>query len=117
MNDAEVIRKVVAILTELSTWTGSPGADQDPPADGMKLVGEIVDEFMVAEAEIPDGASPQEIATIAATALTPGVARAFGAFARAFHDLAQEHDRHNPAVTSADILRRLALEADAETDD
>lgn len=110
MNDAEVVQKVVAILTETAALVREEGPGEDDA--GARLIGDLVKELTSIEVTVASDSSPQEVVAAVSAALVPTIGRAFGAFSSAFHLLAQEHDRTDPEVTSDQILRDLALRAE-----
>lgn len=113
MNDAEVVTRVVAILTETTEWVReeNDGADSDDSDDSLALVGELIADLFPKGLSISSDATPQQVANALSAEIQGSLNRTIGAFASAFHQLAVEHDRHDPEVTSAQVLQELALRA------
>ncbi|MGW5003220.1 hypothetical protein ACWEP8_36830 [Streptomyces hydrogenans] len=107
--NAETMMQVIGILTESGRWVG-PDADTKPYEGGGPLDG-LLSDLMKIEVAVDVDATPAEMAEAIGQALVPRVAAVVAAFAAAFHQLAVEHDRLDPEVTSADVLRDLALQA------
>ncbi|WP_371602317.1 hypothetical protein OG345_05355 [Streptomyces sp. NBC_01220] len=114
MKDAEVMTRVIAILTESRKWIDDDEEEEASDDQTLGLVGSLVNELVSTSFEVPGNASPQELTAAINQALSGPLMRAFGAFAAAFHLLAAEHDQHNPETTSADVLRDLALRVSGE---
>lgn len=101
--------RVVAILTETAGWV-EDGARELPDDDqGLLLVGELVNSLLSVPVTVPGNATPVEVVAKISEAISAPTFRTLAAFAAAFHELAAEHDRHDPEVTSSDVLRALAL--------
>ncbi|WPO69924.1 hypothetical protein [Streptomyces sp. KN37] len=109
MDDAERINQVIAILTKTGEYIGHHDPDLDE--DGERLLGSLVKELFPKDLDIEDDATPQEVANAIIKDISGPIFSAFGAFCLAFHRLAAEHDRNAPEVSSADVLRQLAIEA------
>jgi hypothetical protein len=114
MNDAEVMTRVIAILTETRSWTESDTEESEQDDQALGLVGELVNSLVSVSVDIPGNASPQEIAATLGQAFSKPLFRTIAGFAAAFHLLASEHDQHNPEITSIDVLRDLALRVSVE---
>ncbi|MEV7125871.1 hypothetical protein [Streptomyces sp. NPDC093260] len=111
MTDEEVMLRVVAILTKTREYIGDGSPELDAP--GEALLNELVKDMFPRTVDVADDAAPQEVASAIAKAISSPIFTAFGAFAAAFHQLAAEHDRHDPEVTSAQVLQNIALQARA----
>ncbi|MFD9462005.1 hypothetical protein [Streptomyces sp. NPDC060027] len=112
MTDEEVMARVVAILTKTREYVGEDAPE--PDSEGDVLLNELVKDIFPRSVDIDDDATPQEVANAIAKAMSGPIFAAFGAFAAAFHQLAAEHDRDDPEVSSAQVLRDLALRASSE---
>ncbi|MEV8037420.1 hypothetical protein ACFYW8_30785 [Streptomyces sp. NPDC002742] len=112
MNDEEVMTRVVAILTKTREYVGDDAPEPDDESD--VLLNELVKDIFPRSVDIDDDAAPQEVANAIAQAMSGPIFTAFGAFVAAFHQLAEEHDRGDPEVPSAQVLRDLALRASSE---
>jgi hypothetical protein len=105
MTDEEVIARVIAILTKTGEYVG----DSTPDDDGEGLLNELVKDLFPRSVDVADDAAPQDVANAIGEAISGPIFATLGAFAAAFHQLAAEHDRHDPEVTSAQVLQELAL--------
>ncbi|MCX5144643.1 hypothetical protein [Streptomyces sp. NBC_00338] len=114
MNDTEVVTRVIAILTESRKWVEADEDEGVSDDQTLSLVGTLVNELISTSFEVPHNASPQDVASAISEGMSGPLLRAFAGFAAAFHLLAAEHDQHNPEVTSADVLRTLALRVSSE---
>ncbi|WP_328903326.1 hypothetical protein OHR86_28395 [Streptomyces sp. NBC_00441] len=114
MKDAEVMTRVIAILTETRKWVADDAEGDASDDQALDLVGALVNELVSTSFEVPGDASPQDVAAAIGGAMSSPLFKAFAGFAAAFHLLAAEHDQHNPEVTSADVLRDLALRVSSE---
>lgn len=109
MDDAEVITRVVAILTKTREWVADDSEPVDDESDG--IVGELVKDLFPSSVAVPPDATPQQVASALSDAISPAIYRVIAVFTSAFHQLAIEHDQHDPEVTSAEVLQDLALHA------
>ncbi|MFH8581645.1 hypothetical protein [Streptomyces zaomyceticus] len=107
--NAETMMQVVAILTESGRWIG-PEADTVPD-DGSSTFDSLLNDLLKVEVAVDANATPAEMAEAVGQAISPRLTAVAAAFAAAFHQLAVEHDRLDPEVTSADVLRSLAVRA------
>jgi hypothetical protein len=110
MESGEIIQRVVGVLVEAgeykrSTLEGSDSHDDDD----AEVIGQLVGDILRVELDVPDGASVQDVCEAIGTTLGPQIYRLLAGFALAFHELADVHDQGQTDVSSADVLRRLAL--------
>ncbi|WP_026179110.1 hypothetical protein [Streptomyces hokutonensis] len=114
MEQSEVIKRVVGMLTQAGEWAqqleeGRRAEDVDT-TDGP--VTAMLNEVLAYGFSLPTSASHQEIAEAMNERWTRAVRQLVGAFTVAFTELAHTHDTGDFDTTSADVLRRLALRAD-----
>ncbi|MDJ0383500.1 hypothetical protein [Streptomyces sp. G-G2] len=110
MDQNEVIRKVVGILTEAYDAFVHPEAD-DAPEDEPNLMGQFLTEAMP-RIEISSDASLQEVADQVGREMGRAVTQLAAAFAAAYVELALVHDESDPATSSAEVLRDMAIRAE-----
>ncbi|MEU7240353.1 hypothetical protein [Streptomyces sparsogenes] len=117
MDDKEVMKRVVGILTEAREVSDRLVEDvdrEDLSPDGLAM-GELLSEATRIQIEVPGDASPQEVVDALLVAVGPTINQLAGCFTAAFLRLAEVHDSGRTDVTSADVLRKLALDWDATT--
>ncbi|MCT7353617.1 hypothetical protein N4P33_15755 [Streptomyces sp. 15-116A] len=113
MNDSEIIQRIIGVLTEAGEYKRSLLEDPEREDDSHdSAFNSLLGDVLRTEITVPPGASLQDIGALVGREMGPVIYRVFGAFALAFHELAEEHDRHDPEVSSAEVLRRLALKAE-----
>ncbi|MFI8390381.1 hypothetical protein [Streptomyces sp. NPDC085540] len=130
MERAEVLKRVIAILTDAqdirraaeagesdgSGETGGTGEDGagSPPTAGVATL--LLNE-MLPSIRVPADASPQEVAALVAEALGPALHTMVSGFSLAFTSLAMVHDSGRTDISSIGVLQELALEIEAGTYD
>ncbi|MCX4804164.1 hypothetical protein ACFWWM_35585 [Streptomyces sp. NPDC058682] len=130
MERAEVLKRVIAILTDAQDirraaeagesdgsggagGTGEDGAGS-PPTAGVATL--LLNE-MLPSIRVPADASPQEVAALVAEALGPALHTMVSGFSLAFTSLAMVHDSGRTDISSLGVLQELALEIEAGTYD
>jgi hypothetical protein len=115
MDQNEVLKRVIGILTQAGTWIHDlPAADDDSDLDTEQgIVSDLLNDVMPVVA-IPSNASAEEIASIVSEALGGRILQLTTAFAMAFWELAEVHDTGRTDLTSLDVLQALALRAETE---
>jgi hypothetical protein len=116
MEQSEVVRRVVGVLTQAGDWKARLEEDID-----RKDVDKEVDEGIISQLlagvmpdlSFPPGTTLAEAAPRISAAYSHGASTIVNAFTLAFLRLADAHDAEQPEVTSADVLRKLSLEADS----
>lgn len=113
MEQSEVLKRVIGILTEAGEMQRHADADmdQDDPAAGPSIVTTLLNETMPHIA-IPGDATVEEMAAMVGREVGGAVEQLVGAFTLAFIALAQIHDTGQQDVSSADVLQDLALRAE-----
>ncbi|MFD7494921.1 hypothetical protein ACFV8T_21285 [Streptomyces sp. NPDC059832] len=113
MEQSEVVKRVVGILTEageirrlLEENVDREDLDTDP-----SVVTVLLNETMP-RISVPEDASIEEVATLVGREVGGAVEQLVGAFTLAFAMLAQVHDSGQTDVSSADVLQDLALRAE-----
>lgn len=120
MEQSEVVLRAIGILTQSAEWirTANRGVDArvDDESDGESadrdsgegqigsLLAEVFPSF-----EVSQDATPLEAAHAVTEAALPAIMQLIGAFTFVFSELADAHDTGRTDVTSADVLRELAL--------
>ncbi len=119
MEQSEVIKRVVGILTEAGEWARQleEGAEREGVDTSGNLATEMLNEALAYRFSLPASASHQQIADAMNERWTDAVHQLVGAFTVAFVELAHVHDSGLADVSSADMLRHLALKADEIGDD
>ncbi|MER5773720.1 hypothetical protein ABT144_05325 [Streptomyces sp. NPDC002039] len=116
MDQNEVVKKVVAILTAAYEDFHQPDSADVPGTEGTDLIGQFLTEAMP-RIELSRDDSLEEIAEQIGREMGMAVTQLAAAFASAYIQLALVHDEDDPAVTSAEVLRDMALRAEASEDD
>ncbi|WP_374777611.1 hypothetical protein OG756_37330 [Streptomyces sp. NBC_01310] len=130
MERAEVLKRVIGILTEAQDIRRAVETGQDGTGDG-EGDGDGADDVSAATAgvattllnemlpsiSVPADASPQQVAALVAEALGPALHTMVSGFSLAFTSLAIAHDSGRTDVTAIEILQELALEIEAGTYD
>ncbi|WP_405684548.1 hypothetical protein [Streptomyces sp. NBC_00057] len=113
MEQSEVVKRVVGILTEAGEIRRllEENVDRDDVETDPSVVTALLNETMP-RITIPEDASIEEVAVIVGREVGGAVEQLVGAFTLAFAMLAQVHDSGQTDVTSADVLQDLALRAE-----
>ncbi|WP_405716593.1 MULTISPECIES: hypothetical protein [unclassified Streptomyces] len=113
MEQSEVVKRVVGILTEAGEIRRllEENVDRDDLETDPSVVTVLLNETMP-RISVPEDASIEEIATLVGREVGGAVEQLVGAFTLAFAMLAQVHDSGQTDVTSADVLQDLALRAE-----
>ncbi|MBT2541597.1 hypothetical protein J7E99_12975 [Streptomyces sp. ISL-44] len=118
MERAEVIKRVIGILTEAQEIRRAvvAGEDDDTPETEAGVVTQLLNE-MLPSISVPAESSPQQVARLVAEALGPALHTMVAGFSLAFTSLAMAHDSGRTDVSSLEVLQELALEVEAGTYD
>ncbi|CAM5521183.1 hypothetical protein SAVIM338S_03943 [Streptomyces avidinii] len=116
MDQNEVVKKVVAILTEAYDDFRQPDSAETPDAEDTGLIGQFLTEAMP-RIELSEDDSLEEIAERVGREIGTAVTQLAAAFASAYIQLALVHDEGDPDVPSAQVLRELAIRAETSEDD
>ncbi|MFI1285648.1 hypothetical protein ACH4U5_33670 [Streptomyces sp. NPDC020858] len=128
MERAEVLKRVIGILTEAQDIRRAVETGQDGTGDGEEdgigdvsaatagVATTLLNE-MLPSISVPADASPQQVAALVAEALGPALHTMVSGFSLAFTSLAIAHDSGRTDVTAIEILQELALEIEAGTYD
>ncbi|GAA1589213.1 hypothetical protein [Streptomyces globosus] len=118
MERAEILKRVIAILTEVQEIRHAVEAGEDPeiPEAESQVVTELLNE-MLPSVRVPADAAPKEVVRLVAVSLGPALQSMVAGFSLAFTSLAMAHDNGRTDLTSADVLRTLALEVERGTYD
>ena len=111
MEQSEVLKRVIGILTEAGEMQRHAEEDTSDPDAGGSMVTTLLNETMPHIA-IPSDATVEEMAVLVGREVGGAVEQLVGAFTLAFIALAQIHDSGQSDVTSADVLQDLALRAE-----
>ncbi|MGW7440018.1 hypothetical protein [Streptomyces sp. NPDC054849] len=128
MERAEVLKRVIGILTEAqdirrAVETGQDGngdgegEDQGDGAAATAGVATTLLNEMLPSISVPADASPQQVASLVAEALGPALHTMVSGFSLAFTSLAIAHDSGRTDVSAIEVLQELALEIEAGTYD
>lgn len=118
MERADVLRRVIGILTEAQDIrrAAEAGEDAEGPAETAGVATQLLNE-MLPSISVPADASPQQVSTLVAEALGPALHTMVSGFSLAFTSLAIAHDGGRTDVSSIEVLQELALEVEAGTYD
>ncbi|MER5360680.1 hypothetical protein [Streptomyces sp. NPDC002785] len=113
MEQSEVVKRVVGILTEAGEIRRllEENVDRDNVETDSSVVTALLNETMP-RITIPEDASIEEVAVLVGREVGGAVEQLVGAFTLAFAMLAQVHDSGQTDVSSADVLQDLALRAE-----
>ncbi|MFB7955310.1 hypothetical protein [Streptomyces sp. NPDC056045] len=113
MEQSEVVKRVVGILTEAGEIRRllEEDADREDLDTDPGVVTVLLNETMP-RISVPEDASIDEVATLVGREVGAAVEQLVGAFTLAFAMLAQVHDSGRTDVTSSDVLQDLALKAE-----
>ncbi|MER5847325.1 MULTISPECIES: hypothetical protein [unclassified Streptomyces] len=113
MEQSEVVKRVVGILTEAGEIRRllEENVDREDVETDPSVVTALLNETMP-RITIPEDASIEEVAVLVGREVGGAVEQLVGAFTLAFAMLAQVHDSGQTDVTSADVLQDLALRAE-----
>ncbi|MFC5913954.1 hypothetical protein ACFVFH_09165 [Streptomyces sp. NPDC057697] len=113
MEQSEVVKRVVGILTEAGEIRRllEENVDREDLETDPSVVTVLLNETMP-RISVPEDASIEEVATLVGREVGGAVEQLVGAFTLAFAMLAQVHDSGQTDVTSADVLQDLALRAE-----
>ncbi|MET9657764.1 hypothetical protein [Streptomyces sp. NPDC006510] len=113
MEQSEVVKRVVGILTEAGEIRRllEENVDRDDLDTDPSVVTVLLNETMP-RITVPEDASIEEVATLVGHEVGHAVEQLVGAFTLAFAMLAQVHDSGQTDVSSADVLQDLALRAE-----
>ncbi|NWF29085.1 hypothetical protein HW130_22985 [Streptomyces sp. PKU-EA00015] len=117
MRQSEVLRHVIGILTQASEWQRllEEDVERDDINDEADVVTALLNETLPS-VQVPADATVEEIAAIVGRELGEAVQQLAGAFTVAFVTLAEVHDSGRQEISSADVLRELALRAEGFDD-
>ncbi|MEU9378893.1 hypothetical protein AB0D94_34770 [Streptomyces sp. NPDC048255] len=118
MERAEVLKRVIGILTEAQEIrrAAEAGEDDGGTTAADSVATQLLNE-MLPSISVPADASPQQVATLVAQALGPALHTMVSGFSLAFTSLAMAHDGGRTDVSSIEVLQELALEIEAGTYD
>ncbi|WP_435975562.1 hypothetical protein [Streptomyces sp. Qhu_M48] len=115
MERAEVLKRVIAILTEAQEIRRAveDEGDVEGASDlAPRVVTQMLNE-MLPHIRVPADAAPQDVARLLAVALGPALHTMISGFTLAFTSLAMAHDEGRTDVSSAEVLQTLALQVEA----
>ncbi|MFJ6757782.1 MULTISPECIES: hypothetical protein [unclassified Streptomyces] len=114
MRRAEVLKRVIGILTEAQEIrrAAEAGEDDDGPGAEAGVVTNLLNE-MLPSISVPADSSPEQVARLVAEALGPALQTMVAGFSLAFTSLAIVHDDGQTDVSAIEVLQRLALEVEA----
>ena len=108
MDQNEVIARVIGILTESRNMYEA--LNQDPEADyeTSNAIGTLFNEMFLT-VMVPANATPQRAGEMVAQAAVDSTIQIAGAFAFLFSELAAAHDAGRTDITTADLMKEIAL--------
>ncbi|MFI8103820.1 hypothetical protein [Streptomyces sp. NPDC086023] len=114
MQRAEILKRVIGILTEAQEIRRAVEAGEEDEKAELEpsVVTQMLNEMLPA-ISVPADATPQEVARSVAGALGPVLQTMISGFTLAFTSLAMTHDGGQDDVSSAEVLRTLALQVEA----
>ncbi|MER8184467.1 hypothetical protein [Kitasatospora sp. NPDC094015] len=114
MEQSDVLKRVIGILTQAGEWVHEPeGVPVADAEEETNVVLQLLNDVMP-RVVIPAEASGEEIGAILSEELGAPILQLATAFAVAFWELAEVHDSGRTEVSSLDVLRELALRAETE---
>lgn len=107
-----MMQRVVAILTQAGEMAKAweEGIDRGDLGEEQEIAGELIAEVLRLDKVVVTDPSPQAVADAVMQAIQPRVGLLAGCFIAAFTRLAFHHDGGDADISSADMLRRVALE-------
>ncbi|MFI5753853.1 hypothetical protein [Streptomyces sp. NPDC051569] len=109
MEQSEVVLRAIGVLTQSAEWMRTVGENPDAERGlGEGQIGSLLAEVFPSFQVSPD-ATPLEAAHAVTEAALPAIMQLIGAFTFVFAELAETHDAGRTDITSADLLRDLAL--------
>ncbi|MCB5168313.1 hypothetical protein LG634_26240 [Streptomyces bambusae] len=114
MERAEILKRVIGILTEAQEIrrAAEAGEDEDLPGTGPDVVTQLLNE-MLPSIRVPADAAPEEVARTIALALGPALQSMVAGFTLAFTSLALAMESGRPDASATEVLRTLALQIEA----
>ncbi|MFI6416761.1 hypothetical protein ACIBG6_04900 [Streptomyces sp. NPDC050842] len=115
MERAEVLKRVIAILTEAQEIRRAV-EDEDDFERASEIEPRVVTQMlneMLPHIRVPADAAPQDVARLLAVALGPVLHTMISGFTLAFTSLAVTHDDGRTDISSAEVLQTLALQVEA----
>jgi hypothetical protein len=107
-----MMQRVIAILTQASEVANAieEDAERIDVSEQEELAGELVLEILRFDSFTARDPSPEAVAEAVMDAVRPRVGQMVGCFVAAFSRLAFHHDGGDADISSAAMLRRMALE-------
>jgi hypothetical protein len=109
MTDGEVLQRVVSLLTHTEELARLLEEDVDRDIDTEPTLISALLGDLVPPVTVPGDASAQEVADVLSQHFGRALERLVSTFAVVFHELAHVHDQGRTDVSSAEVLRDLAL--------
>lgn len=116
MEQSEVLRRVIGILTQTNEWRRMLTVDvdrTDVDAEAENGVITALMNEMMPTLTFPPGTSLADAADVIGKELGQAVQQVINAFSFVFVQLADVHDSGRTEVSSDDVLRDLSLRADS----
>jgi hypothetical protein len=110
MEEAEIMQRVVGALTRMQEWVRDPAAAE---ADQSGIVSELLMECL-SPLRFDRSWSDERLSAELSKQISGSLLQVIASFASAFLQLAEYHDAGDTDVSSADVLRELAVRAEAE---
>ncbi len=111
MDDDAVMQRVVGILTQASEYARAIEADPDADVDDTEALASALLTEIMPTVTLHGDLSAQDVADAVSRELGSVISQLVGTFCAAFLALSRVHDAGRSDVSSADVLRDLALRA------
>ncbi len=110
----DIILRIISLLTASAEWMRAEEGTEDEEDDlsRLGLVGDLVKEVLPA-VEIPEGTAVSDLGAVIGEQMSHALTRLAAGFVFAWSELAEAHDEGRGDLSSADVLRELALEVEA----
>lgn len=110
----DIILRIIGLLTASAEWMQAPGADADDDDDlsRLGLVGDLIKEVLPA-VEIPEATPVSELGGVIGEQMSIALTRLAAGFVFAYSELAEAHDSGRTDLSSADVLREMALQIES----
>ncbi|XUL89726.1 hypothetical protein ACQ86D_26425 [Streptomyces galilaeus] len=118
MEYPEIMQRVVAVLTQSGEWHRKlvEDVDREDFDSELGILGELLDGTLP-PLELPADVTRDQLGPIFSQYLTGALAPLVSAFTQAHHALAEVHDAGRTDITSAEVLRELAVRIEANWPD
>ncbi|WP_343998841.1 hypothetical protein [Streptomyces thermocarboxydovorans] len=113
MEQHQIMQHAVGILTEALDMRRRLREDPEADVTSNRAVAQLLEE-MLPRIQLPGDASAREVAEIITAELGPAIVQIASALTFAFVQLAEVHDAGRTDMSSADVLRSIALHYESD---